>query len=64
MSKKIQPPLKSGDHIRRDADVKSVWVITKLHEEEETADINLKDTNLEWFRYPLSKLKHGTVKRR
>jgi hypothetical protein len=27
-----------------------------IHAEEGTADINLKNTNLEWFRYPLAKL--------
>jgi hypothetical protein len=26
-----------------------------IHTEESTADINLKDTNLEWFEYPLEK---------
>jgi hypothetical protein len=58
MPKKIQLPLKSDDHVRRDADAHSVWVITKLHDEEGTADINLRGTNLEWFRYPLAKLEH------
>jgi hypothetical protein len=64
MPKKIRPPLTSGGHVRRDADVKSIWVITKLHDEERTADINLKSTNLEWFRYPLSKLERVNSKGR
>jgi hypothetical protein len=47
-----------GDKVyRSDSDMRSVYVITSIDREGKTADINLKDTDLEWFKYPLEKLK-------
>jgi hypothetical protein len=57
VAKKKAKPLESGDKVRRiDSDIRSVWVITSIDHEGETADIYLKGTDLEWFKYPLAKL--------
>lgn len=54
---KKKPPLKTGDKVRRiDSKVPSVWIVFNIDPIGETADICLKDTNLDWFKYPISNL--------
>jgi hypothetical protein len=49
--------LGGGDKVRRiDSNIQSGWIILSIDHEGGTADIYLKDTDLEWFKYPLAKL--------
>lgn len=55
--KSPQPlPLKSGDKVYRAEVPDQVCIIVSINTEQGAATVNLKDTNLEWFGYPIAKL--------
>jgi hypothetical protein len=49
------PPLKAGEKVyRTDSETRSVCIIVSIDHEAGTATVNLKDTELQWFKYPIS----------
>jgi hypothetical protein len=51
------PPLKAGEKVyRTDSEIRSVFIIVSIDHEAGTATVNLNDTELQGFKYPISKL--------
>jgi hypothetical protein len=51
------PPLKAGEKVyRTDWEIRSVCIIVSIDHEAGTATVNLKDTEQQWFKHPISKL--------
>jgi hypothetical protein len=51
------PPLKAGEKVyRTDWEIRSVCIIVSIDHEAGTDTVNLKDTEQQWFKHPISKL--------